>query len=46
MGGPDLAPHASQRSERPGVAVTLLDYRVLGGRLRLMASGLVESAPM
>src|SRR6266850_513358 len=24
MGGPDMAPHAPQRSERPGQAVTLL----------------------
>jgi hypothetical protein len=25
MGGPDMAPHAPQRSERPGKAVALLD---------------------
>jgi hypothetical protein len=25
MGGPDMAPHAPQPSERPGKAVTLLD---------------------
>ena len=25
MGGPDMAPQPPQRSERPGVAVTLLD---------------------
>ncbi len=25
MGGPDMAPHTPQRSERPGQAVALLD---------------------
>ena len=27
MGGPDMAPHAPHRSERPGEAVALLDHR-------------------
>ena len=26
MGGPEMAPHTPQRSERPGEAVTLLYY--------------------
>jgi len=26
MGGPDMAPHTPQRSERPGTAVALLCY--------------------
>jgi hypothetical protein len=26
MGGPDMAPHAPQRSERPGGAVALLEF--------------------
>jgi len=26
VGGPDMAPHTPQRSERPGKAVALLDY--------------------
>jgi len=33
MGGPEMAPQTPQRSERPGVAVTLLDYRSLVDRL-------------
>jgi len=30
MGGPDMAPHTPQRSERPGVTVALLDTGVGG----------------
>lgn len=26
MGGPDMAPHTPQRSQRPGKAVTLLEF--------------------
>jgi len=33
MGGPEMAPQTPQRSERPGIAVTLLDYRSLVDRL-------------
>jgi hypothetical protein len=35
MGGPDIAPQTPQRSDRPGAAVTLLDFpRATGPRYR------------
>ena len=41
MGGPDMAPHTPQRSDRPGEAVALLDTPARRPGVRLIAAGAV-----